>query len=153
MTFVGPSGERAKGLLFLSLGRNSVNAGAFEPSFGIASPDMLLIMDGMEEVTLTTDGACASPGGWAYILRYGRRPFVNLAGGVSPQRRPTIGWKFRPQLKPAKALKQPCKVLLVTDSTICLRINMTDTLGEKKWLGYSPKNNKAVLNGQICGKS
>jgi ribonuclease HI len=91
-------------------------------------------MDGMKDVILTTDGACMrnpGPGGWAYILRYGEH-VAERAGGVPD---PT---------------KQPCKVLLVTDSTYLLNgINIyRHAWRENGWV-IRRKNNKPVPNADL----
>jgi hypothetical protein len=59
-------------------------------------------MDGMKDVTLTTDGACAIP---ALVAGHTSCDMVITSLNeqvVSMIQRPTIGWKFKPQLKGSK---------------------------------------------------
>jgi ribonuclease HI len=72
----------------------------------------------MKQVTLTTDGACIGnpgPGGWAYILGYGQH--VVERGGREPAKTTNNRMELQAAIEGLKALKEPCEVLLVTDST------------------------------------
>ena len=70
----------------------------------------------MKNVTLYTDGACSGnpgPGGWASILRYGEAERV-LSGGeamTTNNRMELLG-----VISGLKALREPCAVLLRSDS-------------------------------------
>lgn len=70
----------------------------------------------MKEVTLFTDGACSGnpgPGGWGVILRYGDRE-KEFSGG---ERETTNNrMELTAVIEGLSLLKEPCKVLLVTDS-------------------------------------
>jgi ribonuclease HI len=105
----------------------------------------------MKEVTLTTDGACVrnpGPGGWAYVLRYGEH-VAERAGGV-PDPTTNNRMEIQAAIEGLKALKQPCKVLLVTDSTYLLNgINTyRHAWRENGWV-IRRKNNKPVPNADL----
>ena len=75
----------------------------------------------IQQVTLTTDGACVGnpgPGGWAYILRCGPGSREG-SGGV----RQTTNNRMELQAAIAgfSVLKFPCEDLLISDSTYLLR--------------------------------
>jgi ribonuclease HI len=100
----------------------------------------------MKEVTIITDGACTGnpgPGGWAAVLRYGAHERV-LTGGA------TLTTNNRMEVQAAveglHALKQPCRVTLITDS------QYLSNAVEKGWLqnwvdhGWLTSNKKPVKN-------
>jgi ribonuclease HI len=108
-------------------------------------------MDGMKDVTLTTDGACMrnpGPGGWAYILRYGEH-VVERAGGVLDSTT-NNRMEIQAAIEGLKALKEPCRVLLVTDSTYLLNgINIyRHAWRDSGWVIHR-KNNKPVPNADL----
>jgi ribonuclease HI len=74
----------------------------------------------MKQVTLISDGACVGnpgPGGWAYILRYAEHS-VECAGGASDTTNNRM--EITATIEGLKALKQPCEVLLISDSQYLL---------------------------------
>jgi ribonuclease HI len=75
----------------------------------------------MKQVTLISDGACVGnpgPGGWAYILRDGEHS-VESAGGTSDTTT-NNRMELTATIKGLKALEEPCKVLLISDSQYLL---------------------------------
>lgn len=96
----------------------------------------------MKQVTLITDGACVGnpgPGGWAFILRYGEH--CKEASGGAPAT--TNNWmEITASIECLKALKEPCEVLLISDSQYVIN-------GVTKWRfkwrekGWMRKPNKA----------
>jgi ribonuclease HI len=75
----------------------------------------------MKQVTLISDGACVGnpgPGGWAYILRYGEH-WVEGAGGASDTTNNRM--EMIATIEGLKALKEPCAVLLISDSQYLLK--------------------------------
>ncbi len=70
----------------------------------------------MKAVTITTDGACIGnpgPGGWACVLRYGNQ--VGEMYGCDPQTT-NNRMELTAVIRGLEALKEPCAVLLNTDS-------------------------------------
>ena len=75
----------------------------------------------MKQVTLISDGACVGnpgPGGWAYILRYAGHS-VECAGGTS-NTTTNNRMEITATIEGLKALKEPCEVLLISDSQYLL---------------------------------
>ena len=74
----------------------------------------------MKQVTLITDGACFNnpgPGGWAYILRYGQAS-IERAGGIPDTTNNRM--EIQAAIEGLKALREPCEVLLISDSQYML---------------------------------
>jgi ribonuclease HI len=70
----------------------------------------------MKEVQIYTDGACAGnpgPGGWAAILVYGANELV-ISG--SAKRTTNNCMELKAVVEGLKALKEPCKVIVISDS-------------------------------------
>ena len=70
----------------------------------------------MKNVELFTDGACSGnpgPGGWGVVLRYGKNE-KELCGGEANTTNNRM--ELTAAIMGLSALKEPCKVLLVTDS-------------------------------------
>lgn len=70
----------------------------------------------MKKVTIYTDGACSGnpgPGGWGTILEYNGR-FKELSGGEAETTNNRM--ELVAVITGLKALKEPCSVLIVTDS-------------------------------------
>ena len=77
------------------------------------------------------------PGGWAYILRYGDH-VAERAGGVHDSTT-NNRMEIQAAIEGLKALKEPCRVLLVTDSTYLLNgINIYRHMARQR-LGDSPE--------------
>lgn len=77
-------------------------------------------MHAMKRVTITTDGACdpnPGPGGWAAILRSGDK--VREISGCDSQTT-NNRMETRTIIEGLKALKEPCEVLIRTDSKIAI---------------------------------
>jgi ribonuclease HI len=72
--------------------------------------------DTLKRVFLVTDGACIGnpgPGGWAYILRYKqrRKEFYGSEEKTTNNR-----MELRAVIEGLKALREPCGIVVVTDS-------------------------------------
>lgn len=70
----------------------------------------------MKEVRICTDGACSGnpgPGGWAAILSHGQH--TKSLSGADPETT-NNRMELRAVIEGLRALKQPCEVVLVTDS-------------------------------------
>ncbi len=81
-----------------------------------------------------TDGSCLGnpgPGGWAAILRFGVAEKV-LSGGYS--RTTNNRMEIMAALQALEALREPCRVFLMTDSRY-----LCDAV-EKNWLGSWQRN-------------
>ena len=71
----------------------------------------------MKTVCLFSDGSCLDnpgPGGWAYILEYGEHK-KTASGGEAHTTNNQM--ELRAAIEGLKALKQPCRVRLYTDSS------------------------------------
>jgi ribonuclease HI len=100
----------------------------------------------MKDVTIITDGTCTGnpgPGGWAAILRYGAHERV-LTGGTELTTNNRM--EVQAAVEGLKALKQPCRVTLITDS------QYLSNAVEKGWLqswverGWLTSSKKPVKN-------
>ncbi len=100
----------------------------------------------MKKVEIFTDGACSGnpgPGGWGAVLRFGanRREISGGAANTTNNR-----MEVTAAIEALEALKEPCEVVLTSDSKY-----LTDAIN-KKWLASWKKNNwvksdkKPVLN-------
>ena len=70
----------------------------------------------MKEVEIFTDGACSGnpgPGGWGAVLRYGSA-CKELSGGEAETTNNRM--ELTAVIRALEALKEPCAVLLTTDS-------------------------------------
>jgi ribonuclease HI len=105
----------------------------------------------MKQVTLTTDGACIGnpgPGGWAYILRYGEH--VVERGGGEPAKTTNNRMELQAAIEGLKALKEPCEVLLVTDSTyIAKGIEVWRHVWRKSGWAMGRKNGQPVADADL----
>ena len=94
----------------------------------------------MKTVCLFSDGSCLDnpgPGGWAYILEYSEH-VKRASGGEAHTTNNQM--ELRAAIEGLKALKQPCRVQLYTDSSYVA--NAVNT-----WLaGWVKKNFKNVKN-------
>ena len=76
----------------------------------------------MKTVEIFTDGACRGnpgPGGWGVLLRYGDVE-RELYGGEADTTNNRM--ELQAAIEALKALKQPCKVVLTTDSVYVLSL-------------------------------
>ena len=100
-------------------------------------------------VHIFTDGSCLGnpgPGGWAAILRFGAAEKV-LSGGY--ERTTNNRMELMAALEALEALREPCRVALMTDSRY-----LCDAV-EKKWLvswrrnGWKTAGKKPVKNRDL----
>jgi ribonuclease HI len=102
----------------------------------------------MKEVTLITDGACKGnpgPGGWASILRYGNHT-RELSG--SEERTTNNRMELRAVIEGLRALKEPCRVTIVTDSQY-VKNGITNWIRGWKRKGWITQNKTPVLNKDL----
>jgi ribonuclease HI len=105
----------------------------------------------MKAVTISTDGACIGnpgPGGWACILRFG--DLKKEVFGSHP-RTTNNRMELTAVIEALKALKQPCKVSLYTDSQYVKR-GITEWISGWKargWMRREGTSLKAVLNRDL----
>ena len=93
------------------------------------------------QVTIYTDGSCfgnPGPGGWGVILRYGKHA-RELSGGESDTTNNRM--ELRAALEGLRALKEPCKVTLYTDSEY-LKKGITEWLPNWKRRNWRRKGGK-----------
>ena len=104
---------------------------------------------GKKQVEVFTDGACSGnpgPGGWGAILRFGARE-KELSGGEENTTNNRM--ELTAVIKALEALKEPCRVLLTTDSRY-----VADGL-EKGWArswqknGWKKADKKPALNPDL----
>ena len=105
----------------------------------------------MKAVTISTDGACIGnpgPGGWACILRFG--DLTREIFGSHPQTT-NNRMELTAVIEALKALKEPCKVSLYTDSQYVKR-GITEWISGWKargWMRREKGGLKAVLNRDL----
>lgn len=104
----------------------------------------------MKQVTLITDGACVNnpgPGGWSFILRYGQAS-IERAGGVLDATNNRM--EIRAAIEGLKALREPCEVLLISDSTYLLNgINSRNKWRESGWIKCQRGHTIPVPNADL----
>lgn len=103
----------------------------------------------LKDITIYTDGACSGnpgPGGWGAILRYGN--IQKELSGYSPLTT-NNQMELLAAIEALKALKEPCKVALYTDSAyLCNAFN-------QRWIdkwqtnGWKTSNKQPVENQSI----
>ena len=100
----------------------------------------------MKKVEIFTDGACSGnpgPGGWGAVLRYGKNE-KELSGGEKETTNNRM--ELTAAIMALRALKEPCKVTLTTDSKY-----LADGI-EKGWAeswkknGWRKADKKPALN-------
>ena len=102
----------------------------------------------MKEVELFTDGACRGnpgPGGWGVLLRYGNVE-KTLYGGEPATTNNRM--ELQAAIEGLKALKEPCKVRLSTDSEY-LRQGITQWIASWKKRGWKTAGRKPVKNQDL----
>jgi len=100
----------------------------------------------MKTVEIFTDGACSGnpgPGGWGAILRYGGKE-KELSGGETETTNNRM--ELTAAIMALRALKEPCKVILTTDSKY-----LSDGIGlgwAESWKknGWRKADKKPALN-------
>lgn len=106
----------------------------------------------MKEVTIFTDGACSGnpgPGGWGAILRYGEYE-KELSGGEAETTNNRM--ELSAVIAALEALKEPCKVTVVTDSKY---VSDAVTLGwAENWRkkGWRRSDRSPALNPDLWEK-
>ncbi|MGB1110771.1 MAG: ribonuclease HI [Gammaproteobacteria bacterium] len=102
----------------------------------------------MKRVEIFTDGACRGnpgPGGWGAVLRYGGHE-KELFGGEPNTTNNRM--EMTAALKALESLKEPCEVVLTTDSQY-LRQGITQWIHGWKRNGWRTANRKPVKNAEI----
>jgi ribonuclease HI len=98
----------------------------------------------MKPVTLITDGACIGnpgPGGWAFILRYGEHCKEGVGGEPATTNN---RMEIMAAIEGLKALREPCGVLLISDSQYLINGLMKWRMGWRKkgWTRKSKEGKK-----------
>ncbi len=94
----------------------------------------------MKEVDIYTDGACSGnpgPGGWAAVLIYGEH-MKELSGGHAHTTNQRM--ELTAAIEALKALKEPCKVKLYSDSAYM--VNCFQQKWYEKWQQNGWKNSQ-----------
>ncbi len=103
----------------------------------------------MKRIEMFTDGACSGnpgPGGWGTILRYNGVE-KELSGGNADTTNNRM--ELTAVIEGLKALKEPCEVIICTDSKY---VSDAVTLGwAKKWKanGWRKADKKPALNAEM----
>ena len=106
----------------------------------------------MKYVEIFTDGACSGnpgPGGWGAVLRYGERE-RELSGGEEHTTNNRM--ELTACIMALKALKEPCKVSLTTDSQYV--VNGITKGWAKGWRqnGWKKADKKPAVNPDLWGE-
>jgi ribonuclease HI len=102
----------------------------------------------MKQVQLITDGACLGnpgPGGWAYILRFGKH--AREKSGSAPETT-NNRMELTAAIEGLKALKEPCQVEVVTDSEY-VKNGITTWIHGWKRNGWKTAAKKPVVNQDL----
>jgi ribonuclease HI len=102
----------------------------------------------LSKVVIHTDGACRGnpgPGGWGALLRHGDT-CKELYGGV--QATTNNRMELTAVIEALRALKRPCEVVLVSDSTYVLK-GVTEWLPAWKKRGWLTAAKKPVQNADL----
>jgi ribonuclease HI len=102
----------------------------------------------LKEVELFTDGACRGnpgPGGWGALLRSGphERELYGAERNTTNNRMELLA-----AIEALAALKQPCRVMLTTDSTY-VKKGITEWIGNWKRRGWKTAAKKPVANADL----
>ncbi|HEX9639068.1 MAG TPA: ribonuclease HI [Acidobacteriota bacterium] len=100
------------------------------------------------QVELFTDGACSGnpgPGGWAVVLRSGRRT-KELSGGTA--RTTNNRMELMAAIAGLEALQRPCRVTLTSDSSYLIR-GMTEWIDGWRARGWRSAAKKPVENRDL----
>jgi ribonuclease HI len=102
----------------------------------------------VKKVKLITDGACKGnpgPGGWACILRYNlhKRELWGCAAKTTNNR-----MELTAAIEGLKALKEPCEVVVVTDSEY-LKNGITTWIHNWKRRNWTTVQKKPVINQDL----
>lgn len=102
----------------------------------------------MKQVEIFSDGACRGnpgPGGWGVLLRYSGRE-KSLYGGEKNTTNNRM--ELTAAIEGLKALNEPCKVILTTDSQY-LRKGITEWINGWKIKGWKTAAKKPVKNQDL----
>ena len=102
----------------------------------------------MKKVHLITDGACLGnpgPGGWAAILRHG--PHKKELWGCEPQTT-NNRMELTAAIEGLRALREPCEVVVVTDSEYMMK-GITSWIHGWKKKGWMTAAKKPVVNQDL----
>ncbi|AOQ24671.1 Ribonuclease H [Moorella thermoacetica] len=103
----------------------------------------------MKEVTIYTDGACSGnpgPGGWAVILNY-KGHMKELSGGAASTTNQRM--ELTAAIEGLKALKEPCRVKLFSDSAYLVNAFNQGWLEKWKKNGWMTSKKKPVENQDL----
>jgi len=105
----------------------------------------------VKQVTIYTDGACSGnpgPGGWGALLQYGEVE-KELRGGERATTNNRM--ELLAAIMALESLKEPCEVLLYTDSKYVMQ-GITEWLaGWKKRAGKPPVKSRSKITIYGCG--
>jgi len=102
----------------------------------------------LKTVEVFTDGACRGnpgPGGWGVLLRYQDKE-RELWGGEAETTNNRM--ELRAAIEALRALKEPCKVVLTTDSEY-VRKGITEWIDNWKLKGWRTAAKKPVKNADL----
>jgi ribonuclease HI len=102
----------------------------------------------VKQVQIYTDGACSGnpgPGGWGVVLRFEGKE-RELCGGAENTTNNRM--ELMAAIEGLRALKEPCEVLLMTDSTY-VKDGITRWLANWKKNGWKTAAKKAVKNQDL----
>ncbi len=103
----------------------------------------------LKHVIIYTDGSCSGnpgPGGWAAVLKYGRHERV--VSGAAPETT-NNRMELTAALEALRALKEPCRVSLHTDSAYLTRAFNDGWLDNWVRKGWRTVNKKPVGNKDL----
>jgi ribonuclease HI len=102
----------------------------------------------LKHVELFTDGACRGnpgPGGWGVLLRYGERE-KSLYGGEAATTNNRM--ELTAAIEGLKALSEPCRVTLTTDSNY-VRQGITEWIANWKRRNWRTASRQPVKNADL----
>jgi len=105
----------------------------------------------MKDIEIFTDGACRGnpgPGGWGALLRYGKKE-KTLHGGEAHTTNNRM--ELTAAIEALAAVKEPCKVILTTDSQY-VRKGITEWIANWKKNGWRTSAKKPVVNADLWRK-
>ncbi|HOV86069.1 MAG TPA: ribonuclease HI [Syntrophobacteraceae bacterium] len=108
----------------------------------------IMTLQPRKKVEIFTDGACSGnpgPGGWGAILRY--RGVEKEISGYSPHTT-NNRMEMTAVIEALRALKEPCRVVLYTDSRY-LRDGITRWIGRWKQNGWKTSEKTPVKNKDL----
>ncbi|MBQ7087802.1 MAG: ribonuclease HI [Clostridia bacterium] len=103
----------------------------------------------MKEIVLYTDGSCSKnpgPGGWGAILQY-KQHKLELSGGKSSTTNNQM--ELTGVIEGLKALNEPCKVDLYTDSQYIVNAINKGWLNNWQKNGWKKSDKSPVLNKEL----